>query len=77
MLSGLDSPTHLLIILAIAIIVLGPKRLPAAGRALGSAIRNFREGLEHPHDDEQPDAPPAPPATPAPPAATPQRRPGP
>jgi sec-independent protein translocase protein TatA len=71
MLSGLDSPMHLLIILAIAIIVLGPKRLPAAGRAMGSAIRNFREGLEHHPGDEQAEPPPAPPAAP------PERRPGP
>jgi sec-independent protein translocase protein TatA len=57
MLSGLESPMHLLVILAIALIVLGPKRLPEAGRGLGAAIRNFRESISSHHDEE-----PAPPA---------------
>jgi sec-independent protein translocase protein TatA len=39
------SPTHLVIVLAIALLVLGPKRLPAAGRGLGEAMRNFKDAL--------------------------------
>jgi sec-independent protein translocase protein TatA len=39
------TPTHLLLILAVALIVLGPKRLPEAGRGLGSAIRGFKDSL--------------------------------
>jgi sec-independent protein translocase protein TatA len=38
-------PMELMIVLVIALIVLGPKRLPDAGRALGSGIRNFKRGL--------------------------------
>jgi sec-independent protein translocase protein TatA len=38
-------PMELIIVLAIALIVLGPRRLPDAGRALGSGIRNFRRSL--------------------------------
>ena len=45
MIGNIASPTHLLVILAIALIVLGPKRLPEAGRGLGSAIRGFKESL--------------------------------
>jgi sec-independent protein translocase protein TatA len=45
MIGNILSPTHLLLILAVALIVLGPKRLPEAGRGLGSAIRGFRESL--------------------------------
>jgi sec-independent protein translocase protein TatA len=45
MIDGILSPTHLLLILAVALIVLGPKRLPEAGRGLGSAIRGFKESL--------------------------------
>jgi sec-independent protein translocase protein TatA len=45
MLENLLSPTHLLLILAVALIVLGPKRLPEAGRGLGSAIRGFKDSL--------------------------------
>jgi sec-independent protein translocase protein TatA len=54
MLEGLLSPMHLIIILAIALIVLGPKRLPEAGRGLGEAIRGFRESVAAPDDDESP-----------------------
>jgi sec-independent protein translocase protein TatA len=38
-------PHYLLLILVVALIVLGPKRLPEAGRELGSAIRGFRDSL--------------------------------
>ena len=46
MIEGLLQPTHLVIILVIALIVLGPKRLPEAGRGLGEAIRGFRSSFE-------------------------------
>jgi sec-independent protein translocase protein TatA len=39
---GLLTPTHLVIILAIALVVLGPKRLPEAGRSLGAAPESSR-----------------------------------
>jgi sec-independent protein translocase protein TatA len=45
MIQNFLSPTHLLLIVAVALIVLGPKRLPDAGKALGSAIRGFKESL--------------------------------
>jgi sec-independent protein translocase protein TatA len=45
MIENILSPTHLLLILAVALIVLGPKRLPEAGRGLGSAIRGFKDSL--------------------------------
>ena len=45
MIENLLSPTHLVLIVAVALIVLGPKRLPDAGKALGSAIRGFKESL--------------------------------
>ena len=47
---GLFQPTHLIIILVIALIVLGPKRLPEAGRGLGEAIRGFRSSFEEKDD---------------------------
>jgi sec-independent protein translocase protein TatA len=43
-------PTHLLFILVIALLVLGPKRLPEVGRSLGRGLRDFRSaisGQEH------------------------------
>lgn len=55
MFEGLLSPTHLIIILVIALIVLGPKRLPEAGRGLGQAIRGFRESISGSDSDEDED----------------------
>jgi TatA/E family protein of Tat protein translocase len=76
---GIDSPVHLVFIAAVALIVLGPKRLPALARALGQGIREFRGALEEggmigsaptPSVSDSPAlAPPAPP--PAPPAPSP------
>ncbi len=43
---GIENPVHLLFIAAVALIVLGPKRLPALARALGQAVREFRASLE-------------------------------
>jgi sec-independent protein translocase protein TatA len=45
MIGNILSPTHLLLVLAVALLVLGPKRLPEVGRGLGSAIRDFKGGL--------------------------------
>ena len=53
MIEGLFQPTHLIIILVIALIVLGPKRLPEAGRGLGEAIRGFRSSFEEKDDKPQ------------------------
>jgi sec-independent protein translocase protein TatA len=38
-------PAELIVVLVIALLVLGPKRLPAAGRSLGDGIREFKESL--------------------------------
>lgn len=53
MIEGLFQPTHLVIILVIALIVLGPKRLPEAGRGLGEAIRGFRSSFEGKDEDDR------------------------
>ena len=45
MASGILSPTHLLVVLVVALIVLGPKRLPGAGRALGQGLREFKDSI--------------------------------
>jgi len=47
---GIENPVHLLFIAAVALIVLGPKRLPALARALGQAVREFRASLEERDD---------------------------
>ena len=38
-------PLELIIVLAIALMVLGPKRLPEAGRSLGRGMREFKDSL--------------------------------
>jgi len=43
---GIESPVHLLFILAVALVVLGPKRLPELARAIGKGVREFRGALE-------------------------------
>ena len=45
MLTDILQPTHLLIVLAVALVVLGPKRLPGAGRALGQGLREFKDSI--------------------------------
>jgi len=42
---GIENPVHLLFIVIVALIVLGPKRLPRLARALGDGIREFRAAL--------------------------------
>jgi sec-independent protein translocase protein TatA len=51
MLTDILQPTHLIIILIVALIVLGPKRLPDAGRALGQGLKEFRTSISVGHDD--------------------------
>jgi sec-independent protein translocase protein TatA len=66
---GNIGPLEILIVLVIALIVFGPKRLPELGSSLGRGIREFRDtvsGEKHEEDDEVKaiaKAPTAPPAT--------------
>ena len=57
MFEGAFSPFHWLIVLAIALVVFGPKRVPEIGKNLGTAIRGFREALKG--DEMTPVTPPA------------------
>ena len=51
MFTGLLQPTHLIIVLLIvALVFLGPKRLPDAGRALGQGLKEFKNSLGGGHD---------------------------
>lgn len=38
-------PMELIIVLVLALIILGPKRLPDAGRSLGRGIREFKDSI--------------------------------
>jgi sec-independent protein translocase protein TatA len=45
MLSGLENPLHLAILLLVVLMIFGAKRLPEVGRSLGTGIRGFRESV--------------------------------
>jgi sec-independent protein translocase protein TatA len=52
-------PGELLLILAIALVVLGPKKLPEVGRSLGKGMREFKESVSNmtvSSDDDDEDA---------------------
>lgn len=40
-----NGPMELAVVLVVALLILGPKRLPAAGRSLGRSMREFRDGI--------------------------------
>ncbi|UKL13114.1 twin-arginine translocase TatA/TatE family subunit [Dissulfurimicrobium hydrothermale] len=46
MFEGLFQPMHLLIILAIALLIFGPGKLPQLGEGLGKSIREFKKAIE-------------------------------
>jgi sec-independent protein translocase protein TatA len=51
MFEGLFQPMHLLVILGIALLVFGPKKLPELGKGLGEGIRIFKSSLRDGNDD--------------------------
>ncbi len=53
MFEGLFQPTHLLVILFIALLVFGPKKLPELGKGLGDGIRSFKDAM-NPKDEAAP-----------------------
>jgi sec-independent protein translocase protein TatA len=60
MFSGGIGLPEVLLVLAIVLIIFGPKRLPALGRSLGSGMRNFKESVsgkdkDADEDEEQPE----------------------
>jgi sec-independent protein translocase protein TatA len=45
---------ELVIVLVVALIVLGPKRLPEVGRSLGNGLREFKDSLSNPDHTDDP-----------------------
>jgi TatA/E family protein of Tat protein translocase len=45
-------PEKLLIILAVALLVVGPKRIPEMARSLGRSMRALRDGISESDEDE-------------------------
>lgn len=45
---------ELLIILAVVLILFGPKRLPQLGKSLGKTMKSIRDGVEGKDEEEEP-----------------------
>ncbi len=59
------TPWHLLLVLGVALIVLGPGKLPETGAAVGKAIRGFQDAVAGRDDSvAAPATPSVPPASP-------------
>ncbi|QNI31896.1 twin-arginine translocase TatA/TatE family subunit [Alloacidobacterium dinghuense] len=54
MLDNLFTPTHLLIILVIALLIFGPRKLPELGKGLGEGLRGFKDGIKGGSNTEAP-----------------------
>ena len=49
---GLTSPTHIALLLLIALLLFGAKRLPEIGRSLGHGMREFKDSVSASDDHE-------------------------
>jgi sec-independent protein translocase protein TatA len=47
-------PMELVIVLVIALLILGPKKLPDVGRSVGRALREFKDSVSGRDDREEP-----------------------
>ena len=54
MFTGLASPSHLIVVLAILLLLFGAKRIPELAKSLGTGIKEFREGISS-SDDAKPE----------------------
>jgi len=45
-------PLELAIVLVIALVIFGPKRLPDLGRSLGSGMREFKDSISGKNEEE-------------------------
>jgi len=57
MIEGLFQPMHLLVILGVALLMFGPKKLPELGKGIGEGIRGFKSAVNG--REEKPDQPAA------------------
>jgi sec-independent protein translocase protein TatA len=59
-------PMELIVILVVALIILGPKKLPEAARSIGRGMREFKESIQGEDDDVDDDEDHRPAAKPVP-----------
>jgi len=53
------NPVHIVILLGIALLLFGGRRLPEIGRSLGSGMREFKDAITGATPEPQPELPPA------------------
>jgi sec-independent protein translocase protein TatA len=59
MIEGLLQPMHLIVLLGIALLVFGPKKLPELGKGLGEGIRGFKSAMAPAAEKDEPGGPKA------------------
>lgn len=59
MLDNLLTPTHLIVVLVIALLIFGPRKLPELGKGLGEGFRGFKEGIKGTPEAPKPETPAA------------------
>ena len=52
MFAGLVSPSHLLIVLVVVLLLFGAKRIPELAKGLGTGVKELREGFSTGEDAE-------------------------
>ena len=50
-------PLEIVLVLVIALVILGPKKLPEAGRSIGNGMRELKDGLTGAGRDDEADEP--------------------
>ena len=40
------TPTHLILVLVVALLVFGPRKLPELGKGLGGGLKGFKDGIK-------------------------------
>jgi sec-independent protein translocase protein TatA len=58
MVGDILQPTHLIFVLVVALLVLGPKKLPEVGRQLGNGLRDFRAAINGEQSEPKDSTPP-------------------
>jgi sec-independent protein translocase protein TatA len=49
----MPGPMELIVVLVVALLVFGPKRLPELGRSLGGGMRSFKDSVAGKDDDAE------------------------
>ena len=50
---GLFQPLHILLIIAIALLLFGPRKFADLGKGVGEGIRNFKSAVKNPDKEEK------------------------